>query len=69
MPNIVLQCDVRTDRGVVKTHESAPTQVVSVGTNPDRYYYGTMNGLARTFEFVGVDSSGQRIYRDQTRYY
>lgn len=47
-----------------------PTQVSTTVTVSEltRYIYATVGGIARTFEWVGLDASGTRIYRDQKRY-
>lgn len=63
MPTIVLQNNDDSKRGKSKPAETTAT----VAASPGRYHYATVNGKARTFEKVGVDSSGNDVYRDQNR--
>lgn len=43
------------------------TTTETVSRSPGRYHYATVAGKARTFEKVGVDASGNEVYRDQNR--
>ena len=39
-----------------------------VASSPGRVHYARQGGFNRTYERVGIDASGNEIYRDQTRY-
>ena len=70
MATIVLQLSTPATKSA---QQSAPPQrgmgstTATVSRSPGRYHYATVAGRARTFEKVGVDSSGNEVYRDQTR--
>lgn len=68
MPTIVLQSTKSDSKGKDRLGVALLSATASVSAAPGRYHYATVDGKARTFELVGVDSSGQQIFRDQTRY-
>ena len=59
MPNTVLQSFTKTGHKVKET-----TQTVNVTTNNLRLYHHTDG---ETYEFVGVNGNGERIYRNTKR--
>lgn len=66
MPTIVLQYD----KGRKSGNPSLPapkdgTATASVGSSPGRLHYATVDGKPRCFERVGVDASGNEVYREQ----
>lgn len=48
-----------------KPKDVTTTQVV--GASPGRVHYATFGGKDRTLERVGLDASGNEVYRDQNR--
>jgi hypothetical protein len=66
MPTIVLQYDGGKAGRPTKPLK-ANSETASVSASPGRYHYATVGGRARTFERVGVDASGNEIFRDQNR--
>ena len=70
MATIILEGVAQTKGGGQKNQTSRTgfSQSATVATVPDRYHYATVAGVARTFERVGKDASGNWIYRDQRRY-
>ena len=65
MPTIVLQYgkDVKSGPSSAPKKDGATT--ASVGSSPGRLHYATVEGKARCFERVGLDGSGQEVYREQ----
>lgn len=67
MPTIILQLNVNPKPSKVPAEKQKTQTTATVASSPGRYYYATVAGKARTFERVGVDASGNEIYRDQNR--
>lgn len=67
MPSVILTGDQKDSSGKKGGSTTPVSTTVSV-TTLERYVYATVGGIARTFEWVGVDVNGTRIYRDQKRY-
>lgn len=69
MATIVLQVNQSRGNG---SKDKGGTPIVSttatVASSPGRLHYATIGGKDRTLERVGLDGSGNEIYRDQTRY-
>lgn len=62
MPTIELQ----NNDDSKKSRKPAST-TASVAASPGLWHYATVNGKARTYDRVGVNASGQEVYRDQNR--
>lgn len=67
MPSVILTGDHKDSSGK-KGGATTPVSTTVTVTELTRYVYATVGGIARTFEWVGVDVNGTRIYRDQKRY-
>ena len=64
MPTIVIQALLKA----VPIGGPVPlTTTAVVAASPGRIHYATIGGIPRDLELVGVDASGQSIYRDQNR--
>lgn len=67
MATIVLQGQEPKAGGDARRLQAPYSTTATVSASPGRIHQATINGRRRDFERVGVDSSGNEVYRDQSR--